>query len=98
MFGRFRLLVTCLTVLVALSAAGSAHADTWSPAASMDNARDQHTATFVPGGTVLVTGGIGSSNSPIASAERYDSATGRWSPAGSMGDTRREHTATLLAD
>ena len=48
-------------------------AGTWSPTASMTTARQSHTATTLPNGTVLVVGGekINEGNA-LASAEIYD--------------------------
>ena len=97
MFGRLRLLATCLTTLVALFAAGSAQAaDSWSPVDSMDVLATWHTATALADGTVLVTGGQGSSGR-LASAELYDPVTGTWSPPGQHGH-RPPRTGDAAAD
>ena len=63
------------------------------PTGSMTTARQDHAATLLPGGKVLVTGGSGD-----ASAELYDPATGTFSRTGSMTSPRGYHTATLLSD
>jgi N-acetylneuraminic acid mutarotase len=68
--------------------------DTWSSAASMNTGRDEHTATLLPSGKVLVTGGFGD----LSSAELYDPVSNTWSPAASMSARRKGYTATLLAD
>ncbi|WP_375773296.1 hypothetical protein NR798_21250 [Archangium gephyra] len=69
----------------------------WTSTGSMASPRRYHTATPLPGGTVLVTGGEGSSPSDtLATTEVYDPATGTWSAAGSMTWHREGHTATPL--
>ncbi|NOZ06067.1 MAG: hypothetical protein GXP41_06905, partial [Chloroflexi bacterium] len=67
---------------------------TWSATGSLHNARRFHTATLLPDGRVLVSGGTG--GSPLDSAERFDPATGIWSLASSMSSARYGHSATLL--
>jgi N-acetylneuraminic acid mutarotase len=74
----------------------------WLPTGSMATAREQHTATMLTDGDVLVAGGLnqgGSSghSTTFASAELYDPLSGRWSPAASMNQARAGHTATLLS-
>ena len=69
----------------------------WTATGSMAAARDGHTATLLPDGTVLVAGGVGSSGE-LASAELYDPRSGTWVPTGNMIETRFTHTATLLRD
>jgi hypothetical protein len=62
--------------------------------------RDNHTATLLLNGKVLVTGGLANGNSGplLASAELFDPDTGIWTPAGSMISGRHYHIASLLAD
>jgi N-acetylneuraminic acid mutarotase len=67
----------------------------WNPTDSLANARMAHTATLLPNGQVLVTGGF-QTNIVLASAELYDPDSGAWLPAGSMNFPRINHTATLL--
>jgi hypothetical protein len=62
----------------------------------MSSPRSNHTLTLLPTGKVLVAGGMGSSSSPLSSAQVYDPATGAWSATGAMGQSRYSHTATLL--
>ncbi|MFZ1218521.1 MAG: kelch repeat-containing protein [Chthoniobacterales bacterium] len=63
-------------------------------------ARLFHTATALPDGRVLVTGGNGFTDNPsidiLATSELYNPASGMWSSTGSLGMGRRQHTATLL--
>jgi hypothetical protein len=67
----------------------------WQATGSMVVARWGHTATLLPNGQVLVTGGA-SVRGILASAEVYDPATGAWRTTGTMTRARIWHTATLL--
>jgi len=69
----------------------------WSRAASLATGREEHTATLLPNGKVLVAGGTDGRGKVLASAELYDPVHNRWTSAGSMAATRIGHTATLLA-
>ena len=62
---------------------------------SMLTARDSHTATLLPNGKMLVTGGRGVSTN-VASAELYEPGTGAWTLTASLNTPRSAHTATLL--
>ncbi len=57
--------------------------------------RMAHTATLMPNGQVLVTGGEQGIN-PLANDEIYDPATNTWFPTGLPGRERRFHAAVLL--
>ncbi|MDM0032830.1 kelch repeat-containing protein [Variovorax sp. J22P271] len=72
----------------------------WTLAAPMIAARLTHTAVLLPDGKVLVTGGNGGAagGGSLATAERYDPATGAWSATGAMNSGRTAATATLLFD
>src|SRR3989440_2962854 len=67
---------------------------------SLGQARAYHTATLLPDGKVLVTGGSDGSQinraNDLASSEVYDPATRSWTATGSLANRRHEHTATLL--
>ena len=54
----------------------------WIPTGSLNIARVYHTATLLPNGKVLVTGGRGYNYEALNSAELYDPATGTWSITG----------------
>lgn len=71
---------------------------TWSPTGSLGQAREQHTATLLPDGRVLVAGGEGVGGAALATAELYDPATGTWSPTGSMNQARNAYASAQLAD
>jgi hypothetical protein len=66
----------------------------------MNDARAFHTATLLPGGVVLVVGGLpdtSNSSAALSSAELFDPATGTWTHTTPMNDTHAGHTATLLS-
>ncbi len=72
--------------------------------APLQIARRGHTATLMPDGKVLVTGGTdgGSDNGTdgglqIKGTEIYDPAADKWSFAPELGTARSSHTATLLS-
>jgi WD40 repeat protein len=76
---------------------------TWTATGAMHLARQQHSATLLPDGDVLVAGGfsyfpssIGPSGRLDSSAELYDPTTGTWTPTASMAATHSGQTATLL--
>ena len=67
----------------------------WTLTGSLSDARNDHTATLLPNGNVLVAGGDGGF-AGFASAELYDPASGTWTVTGSLNTTRSNFTATLL--
>ena len=91
------ILVSVASVLaVRISTAEAGTSGVWSAAANLITGREEHTATLLQNGTVLVTGGTDGRDNPLASAELYNPKTNRWMSAGSMGTARLGHTATLL--
>jgi hypothetical protein len=58
----------------------------------METRSDDHSATLLPDGTVLVAGG------PRSTAELYDPATRAFTTIAPMLEPQRWHTATLLPD
>jgi N-acetylneuraminic acid mutarotase len=73
-------------------------ADSFEQTGSLNIGREQHTATRLSNGDVLIAGGADASAVPISSAELYDPASGRWTMTGSMHVARVAATATLLRD
>jgi hypothetical protein len=78
-------------------------------AGAMITPRQEHTATLLTNGMVLITGGMNAGKHTIASAELFNPATGRFSPTaerftamkkfmltGSMATARTFHSASLL--
>jgi len=70
----------------------------WTATGSMTVARESHTATLLPNGKVLVTGGclLDAAFVPEATAELYDPATSTWAETGPMHMARQDHIAILL--
>ncbi|HYO58693.1 MAG TPA: kelch repeat-containing protein [Archangium sp.] len=73
---------------------------TWAVTGSLVTPRFHHSATSLPDGRVLVTGGADGEygGGVLASSEVYDPATGIWLSTGPMSAARRNHTATPLRD
>jgi uncharacterized protein YjdB len=65
--------------------------------ASMSTARENHTATLLNNGTVLVAGGGDADGGVLSSAEFYDPVAATFTRTGAMSTARKSHTATLLA-
>lgn len=74
----------------------------WMPTEPMQQARDVHTATRLKDGDVVVAGGQYGSDEDLvslASAERYETETGRWVAVADMtADRGAGHTANLMPD
>ena len=71
--------------------------EAWQAGSNMITARQRHTSTVLKDGRVLVTGGTGSGNVALSSAELYDPATGTWTAMPAMSAAHgMGHTATLL--
>lgn len=70
--------------------------NSWARAPRMRVPRDNHTATSLPDGRVLVVGGGTRTAGFEAGAETYDPADNRWSSAGRLKEPRGFHAATLL--
>ncbi|MBV9073845.1 MAG: hypothetical protein JOZ10_09455 [Acidobacteria bacterium] len=71
---------------------------TFNPTGHMTVAREEHTATLLADGKVLIVGGNSAQDGTLDSAEIYDPATGVFTALGSMGVPRSAHTAILLSD
>lgn len=70
--------------------------NSWSSAPRMSVPRDNHTATSLFDGRVLVAGGGTRTAGFIRIAELYDPAANRWTRAGRLHERRGFHAATLL--
>ena len=72
----------------------------WSSTGSLTSVRSDHTATLLPDGAVLITGGVGYNGnySSVAYAELYEPSEGTWVRAGDLNTDRLYHSAVLLND
>jgi len=70
----------------------------WRFTGAMNQPRGSHTATLLPDGKVLATGGGTNSVIRLSSAELYDPKTEQWTEAAPMKFVRGLHTATLLTN
>jgi N-acetylneuraminic acid mutarotase len=73
-------------------------ANRWSATASMGASRLAQTATQLPDGRVLITGGLDTDVVTLKSTEIYDAPQDRWISAAPMAIARSGHVATLMAD
>ena len=72
---------------------------TFTPGATLRQARVGHTATALADGRVLIAGGWPDEGRPaLATAEIYDPRSGQFEAAGPMTDARGGHTASRLPD
>jgi len=72
---------------------------TWTFAGSLNVARHQeHTATYLPDGRVLVTGGWNPDDYQLCSTEIYSPTNDLWTPTDDMNVCRQGHAAILLPD
>ena len=69
---------------------------TFGATVAMNAIRQNHTATRLNDGRVLITGGLVNNFQNLSSAELYDPVTNSFTPTGNMTTERQEHTATLL--
>jgi N-acetylneuraminic acid mutarotase len=72
----------------------------WSFTDHMAKARYGHTATLLPDGRVLITGGAGPGGDCVntVTAELYDPVSATWKPTRPMATERGFHTVALLLD
>ncbi|GFE60551.1 hypothetical protein [Geobacter sp. AOG2] len=71
---------------------------TFTSAGSMRSARSNHTANLLTNGQVLVTGGLGSLGTAIASAEVFRPTFASFTSVGSMSNPRAYQSATMLTN
>lgn len=74
---------------------------TWNITGNLKTTRAGHTATLLPNGKVVHSGGYTCPTGPgpcsvLNTVELYDAATGAWTYTGNLNAARAGHTATLL--
>src|SRR5215469_14607970 len=82
--------------IVAIATLATTLSFAWTPTGSMHTARASHTAIALTNGLVLVAGGTGDANIPLATSELYNSASGTWNSTGDLNTARVSATAVLL--
>jgi hypothetical protein len=86
-------------VFFILSSIALAQSGTFAATGNMSVPRQDHTATLLQNGKVLIAGGASGYNGTVwATTELYDPATGIFTATGNMTTPRLNHTATLLPD
>lgn len=88
----------CFALLVANPTIDVARADYFTNGGSMTAVRTGHTATSLPNGEVLATGGRNNSSIVTSSADLYDPTMGTWTATASMISRRVAHAANLLSN
>jgi hypothetical protein len=87
--------LTSAPAVVTIAVAPAPGGESWTETGSPGAARTSHTATLLPNGMVLVTGGHNATG-VLRTAELYDPATGAFQATGQLLAARSGHTATLL--
>lgn len=82
-----------VVLILAMNITVFAASGTWSPAGSVRTARDGHTATLLPNGSIVVAGGE-NNNQALASTEVY--SQGSWKYSGNLNVARANASAVLL--
>src|SRR5262249_22656913 len=85
-----------IAVVANVAVAGQGGSGGFNTTGNMNTARENHTATLLSNGEVLVTGGDNNTDGYLASAELYNPATGKFTSANNMTEPRSGHEAVLL--
>ena len=90
-----------VALALAMSVAGARGSGNFNKTGSMNVARDEHTATLLANGQVLVVGGLSGWANVLAAeqtAELYDPAKGKFTFTGNLNTGRYAHEAVGLPD
>src|SRR6266850_5988433 len=93
-----RALIVGGLVSAAITVTTVLRADSFTPIATMHEARSGHQATLLDNGRVLVTGGSDDAGAAVSRAEVFDPVTRSWTVAAPNVYARVEHAATVLQD
>lgn len=91
-----RIISSLSLIFVTALSAPAQTSGTWSATGNLGTGRYAVTAVALPGGKVLLAGGVVSINNVLATAEIYDPATGAWSSTGSMKLARNTYLTAVL--
>ena len=92
----FPFILALVVLALSLPLPGWAAMGTWTTDGYLLSQRQNHTATLLDDGRVLVTGGSWNGVLFFSSAEIYQPATGAFSHTSGLSETRQYHTATQI--
>ena len=96
--GTLPVLLAAILVVPSWGADPEASSGSFSAAGALPEERNGATAVLLSDGRVLVVGGSGRADVPLASAFVWEPVARAFAPAGSLSEPRHNPTSTLLSD